>query len=288
MPSYSKDLYGTSAAFDERCSGRTYNQYAWHLTEEVGALQNFGDEIGAGVVEGLLRKAGYNAPREMMKKNSSSTSERPPNRVLTIGSIAQQAGECDVLWGTGVRSFSESYVTPLIQVRAVRGPLSRQAIMHHHPRLFVPAVYGDPALLLPHIYPDWKATRLPGDTLHSRVTVIPHFRDLNNIGPSDKYSILSPVAVHWEDVVHAIINSTFVISSSLHGLIVADAFGIPSRGLLLNLEEPDFKFADYYLGTGRHNYRRVASVQEALWAGPEEPLKWDPASLLKAFPVELF
>ncbi len=55
----------------------------------------------------------------------------------------------------------------------------------------------------------------------------------------------------WDEVIRKILDSEFVISSSLHGLIIADAFGVPSRLLKITDTEPLFKYRDYYEGTGR-------------------------------------
>lgn len=46
-----------------------------------------------------------------------------------------------------------------------------------------------------------------------------------------------------------------VLSSSLHGLIVADAFGIPNQRLKFSgkLKGEDFKFSDYASALGRSN-----------------------------------
>ncbi|GAA6060577.1 hypothetical protein JCM10212_006812 [Sporobolomyces blumeae] len=265
-------------SFEERCrpSENGYDLFAWRTSDDPTAPQNFGDEIAPHLVERMLGRPIVRS--EDLKRR----------HVLAIGSIMMRAYPCDVVWGSGARAFTESLGTPEIQVRALRGPLSRKSLLGRFPELHVPEVYGDPALLLPHYFPEFKRKVLPDDRLDSRVIVIPHFRDGGKIPETDWYKIVAPLAVDWKDVVHEILNATFVISSSLHGLIVADAFGIPSRGLLMNLDEPDFKFNDFYLGTGRANHRRVATPEEALWMGPEDPIThWDPQALIDAFPGEL-
>ena len=44
-----------------------------------------------------------------------------------------------------------------------------------------------------------------------------------------------------------------IVSSSLHGLVIAESFGIRSTWMKLseNLAGGEFKFHDYFLGTGR-------------------------------------
>ena len=50
-----------------------------------------------------------------------------------------------------------------------------------------------------------------------------------------------------------------IASSSLHGLIAADAYGIPFTWISLSgrLIGKDFKFRDYFLSTGRHDVESV-------------------------------
>jgi hypothetical protein len=56
-------------------------------------------------------------------------------------------------------------------------------------------------------------------------------------------------------VTNEITNSEFVVSSSLHGLIIADAFGIPNARLRISDRMPggDWKFMDYFSSVGRSN-----------------------------------
>ena len=71
----------------------------------------------------------------------------------------------------------------------------------------------------------------------------------------------------WYEVIEKILDSKFVISSSLHGIIIAEAFGIPARLLKITDKEPLFKYADYYYGTGRFDFQAATSVAQAWkWA----------------------
>ena len=62
-----------------------------------------------------------------------------------------------------------------------------------------------------------------------------------------------------------------VISSSLHGLVVADAFGIPCTYLRLSEEENILKYEDYALGVGRRRLAVTRSREEAVRAETLSP-----------------
>lgn len=49
---------------------------------------------------------------------------------------------------------------------------------------------------------------------------------------------------NWRIIVQKIVESKFVISSSLHGIIIAEAFNIPARLLKITDNEPLFKYQD--------------------------------------------
>lgn len=273
------------AEFVAQCDPASHRYEIWHWAmHKNGGTQNFGDEIGPALVARML---GFDMPL-YWKSNPN-----PGPRLLTIGTIANAhvVQPCDIIWGSGSRNYDNVPVTPQIQVRAMRGPLSRRGVLRSHPDLYVPEIYGDPALLLPHYFPELKRVQLPGDKLDTRVIVMPHYKDiaLGLVEEADWYRIVSPAAENWLDVIHEILNATFVISSSLHGLIVADAFGVPSRGIRYSDAEADFKYIDYYQGTGRTNHRRASSPGQAFWMGPEDPIEgWDAQALIDAFPFEWF
>ena len=68
----------------------------------------------------------------------------------------------------------------------------------------------------------------------------------------------------WKNFIDEIVSASFVISSSLHGIILAEAYGIPCV-MLKDTESDDFfKYEDYYRSTGRKHFFIANSVEEAL------------------------
>lgn len=59
----------------------------------------------------------------------------------------------------------------------------------------------------------------------------------------------------------ALSSCQFIVSSSLHGLIIADAYGIPSVFWNELGEENEWKFLDYFEGVGRKDYVALTAEQ---------------------------
>ena len=93
---------------------------------------------------------------------------------------------------------------------------------------------------------------------------------------------------HWKEILKKINQSKLVISSSLHGIIIAESYGIPARLLKMTWIEALLKYQDYYESTGRPFFKYATSVQEALMMGGEEKGTIDLQKLLDAFPDEYF
>ena len=79
-----------------------------------------------------------------------------------------------------------------------------------------------------------------------------------------------------------------VVSASLHGLVIADAFGIPCTYLRLSEEEKLFKYEDYVLGVGRQELAVTHSREEAVRRAPMDPPKPALTALKAAFPYDLW
>ncbi|HVL21628.1 MAG TPA: hypothetical protein VM422_11715, partial [Amaricoccus sp.] len=113
---------------------------------------NLGDMINPYLIEKLSGAPPRFAPRGM--------------RVLAIGSIIKFARPGDQVWGAGCPS-AENEIEPKAEYHAVRGPLTRRRVLEAGGAC--EAVYGDPAWLLPLVYPD------PGGPKTHRLGLIRHF-----------------------------------------------------------------------------------------------------------------
>lgn len=239
---------------------------------------NFGDELSEKIVS---RMVGYPVVTTTSRWYGRDTGKR---KLLALGSILVTAEEGDIIWGTGVKEPFEEvapsrYRFKNLDVRAVRGPLTRAFLLTMG--IACPEVYGDPALLIPRLFPEFQRAKKPSRPY----SIVVHYAD-------DQYfqgmeNVIS-AKEKWDVVVEKILDSAFVISTSLHGIIVAEAFGIPARYLRISGKEKLFKFKDYYSGTKRPHFTYALSVVEALKLGGETPPQFDAIALYNAFPFEAY
>lgn len=196
-------------------------------------------------------------------------------KVIAVGSNHTLIRQGDVIWGTGAMWEEQIHLPRGTTVLAVRGPLTRALI-----RGDVPEVYGDPALLLPHIYtgtfkPQW------------RVGVVPHYTDKNLISISDPAVKIIDVQTHWQQVVDHITACEVIVSSSLHGLIIAEAYRIPAVWTQIGTSVigAELKFNDHFLATGRdvrapHPWGEGLS---SLVSAAKMPPEFDTGALIEAW-----
>ena len=237
-------------------------------------LTNFGDILSLKLVERIL-----GGPVQQFNKGMKE------KKLLAIGSIFYFASDDDVVWGSGINGKTlrkSDYRFETLDVRAVRGPLTRRFLMDYF-YLDVPEVYGDPALLVPFLFPEFKRKENP----RYEYLIIPHYREKEKY-PKEIYPNVVYTTDPCEEVIEKIVDSRFVISNSLHGIVVAEAFGIPARMIAIPPKEFPFKFRDYYLGTKRPNFQIARDVEEALEMGGEPPIECDLKKLYEAFPFEFW
>lgn len=202
---------------------------------------NWGDAI-APVLAGLL-----SGKRVVNVRDVVTTGNRPV--YTTIGSMLGTISARNVeVWGSGfVDSVSTLRVRPQ-HIWAVRGPLSRQRILDSG--LDCPDVVGDPALLYPRFYRPPATNEFP-------LGLIPHFRDrdleaVRRLGEHDDVLVIDLMAGITE-VADQINRCERIASSSLHGLVAGDGYGIPSIWVRFS-DRPygdGFKFRDYLASVGR-------------------------------------
>ncbi len=231
--------------------------------------ENFGDALAAELVRGIV------ACTPALRQQHRS------HRLLSIGSVLHFARPHDVVWGTGVNGKVEGarVGSSQLDVRAVRGPRTRDLLLQRG--VPVPDVFGDPGLLVPTVFPftrDWAQRK------RRARAVIPNLNDARDYASHPDF--VNPLAPLW-DVIRRIAESEFVIASSLHGIVIAEALGVPVRPLE-SPAEPAFKYDDYAAGTGRDRLPASATIEQALRSGPIAPLEWNAEPLLEAFPGDLW
>ncbi|ENY0909456.1 polysaccharide pyruvyl transferase family protein [Serratia marcescens] len=244
--------------------------------EPKDGIHNAGDHLAKVIVEQMLT----------LKDKGIIDKRNAKNKLLSIGSVMHFANTGDCVWGTGINgkiSHDQLQFSGL-DVRSVRGPLTRELLQKRG--IEVPEVYGDPALLLPTFF---SRELLTDESLQRDLIIIPHMNE--DFKKYDKYSaaLCSPRqgAVAFTK---AIVNSKYVISSSLHGVIIAEAYGIPAIFLDGNSGESKFKYDDYYFGTGREEYPIASTIEEAMSMTPAKPIDMPTVSsrIFKAFPYDLW
>ena len=167
-------------------------------------------------------------------------------KLLGAGSILNRAVPGDHVWGSGLIQ-AERFDGRGIQFSAVRGPRTRSLVDGD-----VPENYGDPGILLPLLYePIRGAPRFD-------VGLVPHFVDKDTMSSSDARVLVVDIQHrNWRRTIDQITSCDVVISSSLHGIIAAEAYGVPAVWVEPSdrVKGGGFKFHDYYEGTGRDAVR---------------------------------
>jgi pyruvyltransferase len=233
-------------------------------------VSNFGDLLGPVIVRALVREFGLRA-------------DAGDARLLAIGSILHLAEFGDVVWGPGLnaKAGTELSSLPTLDVRAVRGPFTR-ALLEQRFGQPAPEVYGDPGLLLGALSP--RLVVAP-ERRRRALSIVPNLNELAEV--HDRDNVVNP---RWplRRVLSLIATSRLVVGSSLHGIIVAEALGVPARAVRTSAESA-LKYQDYYVSTGRDPETVLADdVAEAVARGGVAPPRWDPVPLLSAFPRDLW
>ncbi|NJN88198.1 MAG: polysaccharide pyruvyl transferase family protein [Leptolyngbyaceae cyanobacterium SL_7_1] len=292
----------------------------WAAIDSQCAFANLGDALSPIIISTLS-----DLPSIHQNFHSRTT------RLAGVGTIAHHLKYGTVhLWGTGVsnaKGFSgqlqrEYGRRPDTQfyVHALRGPLGAEILRKQG--ITVPAVYGDPVWLLPSIIP-------PAHEKKYELGVIVHISELaertDNSGAKDAFlryqipeelkgdikiitTLVKPTFDQIESKVKAITACKRIVSTSLHGLVIAETYRIPclyfrtrGRGVFLSQldddsEKLDFRIRDFYSGLGlsqlliyrqprKHftDWNAVIHAIDQHW----QPIEWSPEAFLDAFPLPL-
>lgn len=248
------------------------NAAAWAVmaSRNHGRVYNFGDEITPYVLRELTgEKIGW----------------RPPSRadVFAVGSILEIYGKRArgaKIFGSGIRSGAWPFapVAPLA-VCSVRGTHTRDAL-----GLAGETPLGDPGLAVAMLDVGTVRRSL-------RPAVVPHFGTFGSREGQDAVSALRAAGfdvllpnTNALDMVRRIASASYVVTSSLHGMVFAHALGIPA--VLTSFSghaEPSFKYDDY-MSVFRQRARFSALDDPAVLGGDRsvEQRKVDDAETIKS------
>ena len=237
---------------------------------ENSVVKNLGDYLTVIVLDALGHRC-------VSRNRPDAETINPGRCLLSIGSVLwgrtfEQIAEPVDIWGSGWRGapLSET-VLWRVQFHAVRGPRTVAGL-----GLPVDTPLGDPALLLP---------RLRTETIkyHGRALVVPHFYRIDQmhaaqrcrltgcdellsirvigapvpgrrISPRRLPGVIKPfirfgIPIHTaQQTIRHIAGAGFVLTGSLHGAILAQAYGVPWAAYddgYVDVPEKWYDWADY-------------------------------------------
>lgn len=249
-----------------------------------GSKQNFGDYLANPIYEYMLEINGLDKNKKV----------RGTKHLYTIGSIILIGHQDATVWGSGIlMGEPEGFIWARnryrhLDVRCVRGPLTLNRLKENGIDVSK-CKLGDPGVLMPLVYK-------PSVTVKRDYGVLIHMSERDNPIHKPEYEansshLIDIMTDDYKKTIDEICSCKLIISSTLHGIIIAESYGIPAI-LLKRFEFDDFKYLDYYLSTGRkkEDIPTAESIEEAL--AMETPAVPDLSglrdNLLNSFPVDMW
>ncbi|WP_020181069.1 polysaccharide pyruvyl transferase family protein [Methylopila sp. M107] len=207
-------------------------------------------------------------------------------------SLTNRDRPCHV-WGSGLIAPTPFEANDKVVISSVRGHLTR-CIVDTPDEVTV----GDAALLAADLWPAAPAKRYA-------LGIVPHWSQVNSaLARAIKREVPNSVII---DFTKADIKSTLatlsacetIVSSSLHGLIIADSYGIPNAWMKTQElhRGKSWKFYDYFSSVGRESYNKIDiisriddvknSSDDIFIYRHHKNIGAVKADIVKAFPVEL-
>lgn len=233
-------------------------------------VKNLGDVLSPIIVNEVLKTKNI-----QLNQKTNKTSH-----LFAIGSIIVAGSQDCTIWGSGLLNAKNlnRLRKRKLDIRAVRGPITRAILMDEG--LDVPEIYGDPAVLLPLFYN-------PDVDKRFEVGFITHLN--NNYGSiPNSWHRINIITADYKNFIKEIKSCKLIISSSLHGIILSEVYGIPA--ILLKPKENICKYYDYYFSTGRSNFPIAESIEHAIAASPAEIPDFTSMqnNLIESFPFDLW
>ncbi|CCZ70190.1 putative uncharacterized protein [Bacteroides sp. CAG:702] len=233
---------------------------------------NFGDILSPYMVEKLSGKkivyksyniSGLNIIKKLIKlilvfdfKKISSILFPWEKNLLAIGSILSHGNKHSIVWGSGFISEDESFNGG--KILAVRGKYTNDKLIKMG--FQGTSIYGDPALLIPILVN-------PVSCKTDLIGIIPHWSEVDYFLDryNNKYKIIDFRTREVENTIAQITSCQYILSTSLHGLIVSHAYGIPALWIKKRtLHADDIKFKDYLSSVNIQVYEGFKNIEEIL------------------------
>lgn len=220
--------------------GELVRVWAWSKP----GIKNFGDELGPAI----LLRLGVRPVRVYAPSNAD---------IVTCGSVMSYiSGQEKIIWGTG-DTKPHKIDASKFDIRAVRGTLTADQV-NASPR--VPL--GDPGILVGRLWGrPWKK--------RWRCGWVPHYVARKEDEPPGVDKVIDPTG-DVDAVIADMGRCATIVSSSLHGLIVAASMRIPTMRISdRRIIGGDYKYLDYlsamvdpHLGSSQS--RLVAAIGDLL------------------------
>ena len=254
------------------------NTRSWTLAYHNAWGKNFGDQLAPLILRKLIPNV-----RLIDSMSRSYSSKGTKGTIACLGSILHHMKPGTTICGIGAIS-PHKRVPSGLHVSAVRGPGTVRLLRKHGYQIPDNIPMGDLALLIPRLIPEW---RVKCDIIHD-VVCIPHHNDVQHwsaINCRLKKPIFTVLCSDGVDtVIQTIQSARRIISSSLHGIIVAECLGKPATWLQLpksKQSETSFKYLDYYESTGRKDVQPCTTIEQAIQYSPK-PALYDDSKLMNA------
>lgn len=173
--------------------------------------------------------------------------------LIAIGSVLSLGNKYSDIWGAGFMNENEQFHGG--NVYALRGKFSYNKIKKFG--TFHCEAFGDPGMLLP-LYIK------PISQKKYKLGIVPHFKETQVFQKEyPNYKIIDLNTTNIKETVEEITQCHYILSTSLHGIIVAHSYGIPALWIKKGEIDTDgFKFKDYFSSVDIETYEGIKDFND--------------------------
>ena len=239
------------------------NAFVYYDDNKRVKHENWGDDINYYFLREILTR-----PIVLFNRTSLAIRLKLCNYLVIGSTIDMLCRPNTEVWGAGIIDGSKPLRVKPRKVYAVRGPLTREKLLEEG--VECPEIYGDPALLTPLYYQPNKQKRYKyGIISHvSNQSSVANLRiNRKRINECTEVRIINlGKYTHWHDIIDQVCECEAILSSSLHGLIIAEAYHVPN--VWIEFGKPliggHFKFHDFFMSIHCDREKPIAIYGEGI------------------------